>query len=522
MTELLDILYAERERRQREEEAAELAESLADFIRGAWPVLKPHEQYLHNWHIDAISEHLEAVTRGEVTRLMIWVPPVSMKTLLASVFWPSWEWTHSPHLRYICASYSEAMSGIISGWARALMLSDWYQERWGNRFSFTSQSLLHFSNDKGGTRLAVSPESKVTGLHGHRIIVDDPIKPDDAEATSRAVLEGTNRWWDSTMATRGIGNDFARVIVMQRLHENDLAGHLLAKEHYEVLCLPERYEPEHPYAWRGDPRSEGELLWPAFRNERTSDALARDMQSHRVAGQMQQRPAAREGEILKRYWWRFYDPRLFHDDSLRERRPKFRMVVQSVDTPLKDKESNDYVAIQAWGVVGADRYLLDLKKGHMSYSQAKRAILEQARYVRRLYPTAAHHVLIENAGYGVELIQELKRELTGVHKISRGADGDKILRAESASADLEAGNCYLPGYRVGNDEFSMPDESRCAADVVDFINSCAQFPNARHDDDVDAWSQAMNWIRARQVQGGGRGYSSFKQRRRDDLRRQVP
>jgi phage terminase large subunit-like protein len=243
-----------------------------------------------------------------------------------------------------------------------------------------------------------------------------------------------------------------------------------------------------------------------------STALAKDMLTHRAAGQLQQRPAAREGEILKRHWWRFYDPKLFRDEKLKTRRPKFRVVVQSVDTPLKDKESNDLVAIQAWGGVKADKYLLDLKKGHMNYSQAKRAVLEQAKYVRKLYPHSAHYILIENAGYGVELVLELKREITGVVKVSRGGDGDKILRAESACADLESGNCYLPGFRMGSDEFSMPDETRCPADIVDFVDSCAIFPNGRNDDDVDAWSQCMNWLRARTT-GQARTFSSFRVKR---------
>lgn len=513
MTDLLSVVDSELDRRRIAEEAEELSQSLSSFVREAWPALKPDDDFLWNWHIDAICEHLEAVTRGEITRLQVWVPPVSMKTLLVSVMWPAWEWTHSPKTRYWSASYSEPLSGIIAGWSRSLIQSDWYRARWGDKFSFVSQSLLQFSNNRGGTRLATSPEGKGTGLHGHRILIDDPIKPDDAAATSRAVLESTNQWWDSTVSSRGIGNDFARVIVMQRLHQNDLCAHTLEKEHYEVLCLPERFEKTHPYAWMKDPRQEGDLLWPAFRNDKISEALAKDMLTHRAAGQLQQRPAAREGEMMKRHWWRFYDPKLFRDEKLKDRRPKFRTVVQSVDTPLKDKESNDLVAIQAWGVIKADRYLLDLKKGHMNYSQAKRAIIEQSRYVRKLFPTSAHYCLIENAGYGVELIEELKRELTGVQKISRGSDGDKILRAESACSDLESGNCYLPGFRMGADEFSMPDESRCPADVVDFIDSLAGFPNVKYDDDVDAWSQCMNWLRSRSIQPA-RTWSSFKAKKK--------
>ena len=505
-------LHDEKNRRQREEEAEQFSGSLIEFVQAAWPALKPDDPYLHNWHIDAICQHLEAVSRGEITRLQVWVPPVSMKTLLVSVMWPAWEWTFQPRTRYWGASYSEPLAGIISSWSRSLLNSDWYQARWGHIFHFTSSSLLQFSNNRGGTRLSTSPEGKGTGLHGHRILIDDPIKPDEADATSRAKLDATNRWWDSTVSSRGIGNDFARIIVMQRLHENDLCGHTLAKEHWEVLALPERAWKTHPYAWQGDPRDENDLLWPEFRNEARSDALAKDMLPHRAAGQLQQWPTTREGEILKRHWWRFYHPNLFKDQKLEKRRPPFRIIVQSVDTPLKDKESNDLVAIQAWGAHGANRYLLDLKKGHMNFHQAKRAILEQARYVRTLYPRAAHKILIENAGYGVELIQELKLEVTGVEKITRGTDGDKELRAEAAASVLEGGNCFLPGYREGSDEFSMPDEARCAADIVDFIDSCAIFPNGRNDDDVDAWSQAMNWYTARQARPA-RTLSSFRVKR---------
>jgi predicted phage terminase large subunit-like protein len=224
---------------------------------------------------------------------------------------------------------------------------------------------------------------------------------------------------------------------------------------------------------------------------------------------MQQRPSAREGELLKLYWWRFYDPRLFTDGRMEKRRPRFTTVVQSIDTPQKDKQTSDQIAIQAWGVARGDRYLLDLRVGKMNYAQARRALLEQAAYVRKQWRHAAHHVLIENAGYGVELIEELKRELTGIHKLSRAKEGDKELRAEAAAADLEGGNCFLPGYRMGTDELSMPDEARTPADVLGFIDECAMFPNGRYDDQVDAWSTAMNWLRARPA-GRTRTWSSFK------------
>ena len=509
------VLDAEIDRRKAEEETESLSLSLKDFVPEAWKVLKPAEPYHHNWHIEAVCEHLEAVSRGEIRRLQVWIPRATMKSLNVSIFWPAWEWTHTPWLRFWTASYELGLAGRLAGKSRDLMISDWYQARWSESFGLLKEGERYYSNDKGGTRLATAPGSTALGEHGHRIVIDDAINAAAADATSRSVLEATNEWYDATVqGSKADPKNSAEVIVMQRLHENDLAAHAYEKapEDWTILCLPERFEGGHPFAYRRDPRSEGELLWPSHRDEKASAALAKGLGSHRAAGQMQQRPGAREGEILKRHWWRFYDPKLFRDDKLKERRPRFRVVVQSVDTPLKDKESNDLVAIQAWGVVGADRYLLDLKKGHMSFSQAKRAILEQARYVRKLSPHSAHYILIENAGYGVELIQELKREVGGVTKITRGGVGDKVLRAESAASDLESGNCFLPGFRLGSDEYSMPDETRSPADTIDFIDSCAIFPNGRNDDDVDAWSQTMNWLRGRSV-APARAMSPFKRRR---------
>ncbi len=433
-----------------------------------------------------------------------------------------------PWLRYWGASYETRLAGRLAAMSRDLMMGQWYQERWP--VQFTRDAEHYFANAIGGTRLATSPESTGSGEHGHRILIDDPINAKEADAITKSMLEYVNStWYDGTVSTRGIGPEHARIIIMQRLHEGDLAAHVLTREPWTVLALPEHYETSHPYAWRGqqsreageasgsdlgagDPRRAGDLLWPDYRPEQMSEALIRGLGSHRANAQYQQRPAAREGELLKRYYWRFYDRRLFTDKAFAERRPRFRMIVQSIDTPLKDKESNDLVALQAYGVVGSSRYLLDLKKGHMNYSQARRAITEQARYVRALYPRTGHFVLIENAGYGVELIKDLKRVLTGVQKISPGQDGDKIMRAEAASSDLEAGNCFLPGARLGEDELSEPDESQISADVLDFINSCALFPNALHDDDVDAWSMAMNWLRSR-PQRGGRTASPFARRR---------
>jgi predicted phage terminase large subunit-like protein len=199
--------------------------------------------------------------------------------------------------------------------------------------------------------------------------------------------------------------------------------------------------------------------------------------------------------MLKRAWWKYYDPKLLSKGIQVDRLPKFQMILLSADTPLKDKETSDFVALQAWGVIGADRYLLDSRKDRLSYDQAKRAIQEMSTTMRRTFKHTQHACLIENAGYGVELIQELKRSLDGVYKISVGAEGNKTMRALSASADLETGNCFLPGWALP--ELSGPDPNRTPAWVIDFIDECTLFDNGPNDDQVDAWSQAMNWLRSR-------------------------
>jgi predicted phage terminase large subunit-like protein len=222
---------------------------------------------------------------------------------------------------------------------------------------------------------------------------------------------------------------------------------------------------------------------------------------------------ALEGDLLKRAWWKYYPPRRQRetDHSFTKRLPRFSMVIVSVDTPLKDKESGDFVAIQCWGVDKANRYLLDARTERMGYDAAKRAVTEMSRWARRLWH-CQHRTLIENAGYGVEMIIDLKRDLGLVEKISVGAEGNKGQRAFSAASDLETGNCFLPG-RV-KDDLSGPDET-CPNITHSLVEEAALFQmdgtHQSHDDQVDAWSQAINWLRSRQSRRA-RTWSSFKQK----------
>ena len=213
--------------------------------------------------------------------------------------------------------------------------------------------------------------------------------------------------------------------------------------------------------------------------------------------------------MLKVAWWRFYDSEIRSKEQW-SRLPKFRLLVISVDTPLKDKEQSDNIAIQCYGVKGADRYMLDLRLDKMSKGRARREIKEMWRWARSTWRGVPIYVLIENAGYGVELMDDLKREITGVTKIPAGEEGNKTIRADSASDALESGNYFLPGF--GPPWQPAYDETKSPADIAAFIHNCALFPNVKHDDDIDAWSQFGIWIGKRSTQPA-RTLSAFKNRR---------
>jgi hypothetical protein len=209
---------------------AELAtRSLAEFVRQAWLVIEPSTPFVPGWHIDAIIEHLEAVTYGQIRNLLINVPPRHMKSLLVSVFWPAWEWIRWPERRWLFSSYGAQLSIRDSVKCRRLIESPWYQSRWAGRFALTSDQNTkgRFDNDRSGYRLSTSVGGAATGEGGDRVVCDDPHNVQEAESDS--VRKATLDWWDVTMSTRV--NDpktAAMLVIMQRCHEQDLSGHLLA------------------------------------------------------------------------------------------------------------------------------------------------------------------------------------------------------------------------------------------------------------------------------------------------------
>src|SRR6266850_1425394 len=284
----------------RAEKAIRAQENLLSFVRQAWNIVEPNSVYSHNWHIDAICEHLQAVTDGQIHNLLINMPPRSMKSLCVSVFWPMWEWTTRPHIRWMYSSYALSLAVRDSLKCRRIIDSEWYKRNWGSVFTlYKDQNLKsRFENSKSGYRLAVSVGSAATGEGGDRIVCDDPHNVIDAE--SEVVRSNTLEWWDQSMNSR-LNNPKtgAKVIVMQRVHQNDLTGHILDQGEYIHLRLPAEFEIENKcftsIGWQDPRKEDGELLWPDRMPIEVLRSLRRSLGPLSYAGQYQQRPMPAEG-----------------------------------------------------------------------------------------------------------------------------------------------------------------------------------------------------------------------------------
>lgn len=447
---------------------------LLEFARQAWPVLEPATAFVHGWHLEAICEHLEAVSLGQIRRLLICMPPRHMKSLLVSVLWPCWEWIRHPERRWLFASYAAGLAIRDSVKCRRLIESSWYQSRWGDRFVLTSDQneKSRFENDKTGYRIALGVGGAATGEGGDRVVVDDPHNVREGE--SETIREATLTWYDQVMSTRlNDPKSGAMVVVMQRVHENDLAGHLLQQGGFEELKLPAEYEGnEHvtSIGWKDPRTAPDELLWPERFGREEINTLKRSLGSYAAAGQLQQRPSPAEGGILKRQWWKFF----------REAPPKFSEVIQSWDCSFKDTRTSDFVVGQVWGRNGADKYLLDQVRRRMDCP----ATIQAVRRLSEKWPQSGEK-LIEDKANGSAVVAMLKHGIPGLIAVT--PEGGKEVRAQAVSPQIESGNVYLP------DPASAPW-------VRDFIEECAAFPNGAYDDQVDAMSQALVRLARRRSQ----------------------
>jgi predicted phage terminase large subunit-like protein len=465
---------------------------LRAFTPLAWHTIEGIE-YQQNWHLDAIAEHLQAVIMGQITRLIIMVPPRHMKSTSLAIMAPAYSWTIKPHLKWLFASYAFNLSIRDSRKCRRVLTSTWYQRRWGDKFKFVhdQNTKIRFENDKQGYRLATSVDGQLTGEGGDIIAVDDPHNVREAE--SEATREATLAWWRESMSSRL--NDPKRgafILSQQRVHVRDLAGDAMAREQgWTVLCLPARYESNHPQVYAFDPRkTDGELLWPERYGEKELTRLETALGAYAAAAQLQQRPSPREGGHFKRHW---FDP--WHGPL-----PGDMEWVRGLDLAASKKKITkadpDYSAsvligwsprAKYWIIAHAERY-------RESPGERNKRILHRAERDAAEFGYVHIEVPQDPGSGGVEQAQSIVRMLAGFSVRAEPVTGDKVTRADPIAGQAQNGNVrYLPDDpargRVWNDEF---------------FGELTSFPTGAHDDYVDALSIAFN-----KLTGGRSGLLDF-------------
>ena len=465
--------------------------SFKQFVRQAWHVLEPGARFIPGIQVDAICLHLQAVTEGQIQNLIINLPPGYAKSLLTAVFWPAWVWINHPEVRFLFSSYREDLAVRDSVKCRRLIESDWYQQRWGDRYQMVEdQNQKHrFENDRTGYRVVV-PMSGGTGERGDIVVVDDPHSVEQAESDAARI--GAIDWWNGTMSTRlNDPNTGHKIVVQQRLHEADLTGDLLARGGYEHLCLPAEFEPDRrcrTSIWTDPRTSPGELLWPRKGEKAKLDDLRLrwGATATRVSSSSDRRPEAGAssrsigGAIgpIRRCRSAGSGPftRRHHaEDPRGEPAGRFWITDPELGHGLQGPEHLGLRGGRGMGRQRADRYLLDQVRERLGLSRDGGGRQSPDEEVAQ-----GESKLVEDKANGPAVIQSLRHEIPGL--VAVVPDGGKVARAQAVSPQVESGNVYLPHPAI-------------APWVEAFVEECATFPNGRHDDQVDQISQALNRLR---------------------------
>lgn len=448
-----------------------LRDDFSLFIHKCFATINPASEFLPNWHIDLLAEYLEACRNHELKRLIINLPPRSLKSVCVSVAWPAFLLGHNPAERIMAASYAASLSIKHSLDCRSILQAQWYRQLFPELVLSQNQNEKHkFITTAFGHRIATSVGGSATGEGGNFLIVDDPQNP--LQVQGDATREVANEWFDHTFSSRL--DDKKRgviVVVMQRLHAHDLTGHLLEKGGWEHVALPAISREHDTYHFGGfiKYRNPGEVLHPDREDAALVATAKRELGSYMFEAQYQQNPLPLEGGMIRREWLRRY-----------ARLPEvFERVVQSWDTAIKAGSQHDASVCLTVGECEGGSYVLDVQVLRLEYPELKRRVM---RLAAEWEPDA---VLMEDKASGQSLLQDLRRETT-LPLIPVMPVRDKVTRFAAVSPMIEAGRLFLP---------------KESAWLVELEAEILSFPNGAHDDQVDALSQYLGWLKGKAIQG---------------------
>jgi predicted phage terminase large subunit-like protein len=451
-----------------------MRQDLMSFVERSFYELNPQSLFVSSPHIEVMASRLEACRRGKTKRLIVNLPPRSLKSHSASVALPAWLLGHNPALQIICASYGQDLADKHARDCRTLMGRSFYRRLFPHtRLSAEKQSVNEFMTLAQGFRLSTSVGGVLTGRGADVIILDDPLKPDDALSETRR--SSVNDWYNNTLLTRlNSKRDGIIIIVMQRLHQDDLVGHVMAQGSWEVLSFPAIAQEDEvhlistPFGRRRFERKAGEALEPYREPLLVLAGIRRTIGEYNFASQYQQEPIPLGGAILRTAWLKRYD-----SSDLPE---SFDCILQSWDTANKSGELNDFSVCTTWGAANDCYYLLDVFRQRLNYPDLKRAVREQAC---RLH---ADIVLIEDKASGTQLIQDLQNDgMCGVEPYAPPPGSDKTLRLYAQTAEFESGRVCVPHSAPWLDEY---------------IRELTAFPGSKYDDQVDSTTQAIEHLKA--------------------------
>jgi predicted phage terminase large subunit-like protein len=446
-----------------------LRNDLYAFVQKVFETVNPGVAFSRNWSSEAVTHALQKVASGTSTRLIINIPPRNLKSICASVALPAFLLGHNPTKKVICVSYSDDLAAKFSNDCRAVMRTDWFQQTFPRaRIDKAKDTESEVRTTERGYRLATSVGGTLTGRGGDIIIIDDPIKPQDAQ--SKSVREKTVQWYENTLLSRLDDKVHgAIVVVMQRLHLDDLSGHLLEKGGFEHLCLPAIAESTQTIQLgngRTHVRDPGDVLDPIREPLSALERQRAAMTPLVFSAQFQQSPVPLEGNLIKRDWIRY-----FRGNVPPKERDYF---VISWDTAMKASELADYSVGTVWHV---QVHLVDLVRGRFEYPDLVAAAL--ALWRKWKVEWAHTHLIIEDKGSGSSLIQSLKNERIYAHQHHGKLEGDKVMRLTAQAAQFHAGVVHF------REDAPWLDE---------LMAELLGFPGVRHDDQVDSISQALAFI----------------------------